>query len=116
VIKSKNSITANVEVLEDVIKGKTSLSAAVMDLKVPVFEQTGKNKTVSYGVFQVEPGMTLEKLTSAIAEKNKKIASYKWVTHFAMTTNDLPLTSTQKIKHHVVRERLEKGEYPIKKD
>ncbi|MCL2017621.1 MAG: AMP-binding protein [Alphaproteobacteria bacterium] len=83
---------------------------------VAVFEHTVKNKTVSYGVFQIEPGMTLNRLANAITEKNKKIASYKWVIHFAITTNDLPLTSTQKIKHHVVRERLINGEYPEKKE
>jgi hypothetical protein len=31
-----------------------------------------------------------------------------------MTTKDLPLTSTQKIKHHVVREKLIAGEYQEK--
>jgi long-chain acyl-CoA synthetase len=78
---------------------------------VAVFEHKVRNKTVAYGVFQVEPDMTMEKLSKAIANANKKIASYKWVTHFAMTTKDLPMTSTQKIKHHVVREKLEAGEY-----
>ncbi|MCL1891962.1 MAG: AMP-binding protein [Alphaproteobacteria bacterium] len=81
---------------------------------VAVFEHTVKDKTVAYGVFQVEEGMTFEKLEKAVAIANKKVASYKWVTHFAMTTKDLPLTSTQKIKHHVVRERLIAGEYPTK--
>ena len=83
---------------------------------VAVFEHHVKNKTVSYGVFSVEKNMTIQKLGAAVAERNKKIASYKWVTHFAMTNEDLPLTSTQKVKHHVVRERLEKGEYPIRKE
>jgi hypothetical protein len=55
--------------------------------------------------------MTLEKLGAAIAEKNKKVAPYKWVTHFAMTTDDLPVTSTQKVKHHVVRQYLIDGKY-----
>jgi hypothetical protein len=55
--------------------------------------------------------MTIEKLAKEIAEKNKKVAPYKWVTHFAMTTEDLPLTSTQKIKHHVVRQYLMDGRY-----
>jgi long-chain acyl-CoA synthetase len=78
---------------------------------VAVFEHQVKGKTVAYGVFQVEEGMSPEKLSKAIAHANKKVASYKWVTHFSMTTKDLPLTSTQKIKHHIVRERLEAGEY-----
>lgn len=83
---------------------------------VAVFEHKAKDKTVAYGVFQVEKGVSFDKLEKAVANANKKIASYKWVTHFAMTTKDLPQTSTQKIKHHVVREKLIAGEYPIKRD
>ena len=78
---------------------------------VAVFEHEVKGKTVAYGVFSVDSDMTLEKLGAAIAEKNKKVASYKWVTHFAMTTDDLPVTSTQKVKHHVVRKYLMDGKY-----
>jgi len=93
------------------------LEAMFLEIKgvknVAVFEHVVRGKTVSYGVFQVEQGMTMDKLAKAIAEKNKKVASYKWVTHFAMTMEDLPLTSTQKVKHHVVRERLESGTYPL---
>jgi len=79
-----------------------------------VFEHEINGKTVAYGVFSVEPEMTIEKLASEIANANKKIASYKWVTHFAMTTDDLPVTSTQKIKHHVVRQWLMDGKYPTR--
>ena len=79
---------------------------------VAVFEHRVKDKTVTYGVFSVEPTMTMEKLSAEIAAANKKVASYKWVTHFAMTTEDLPLTSTQKVKHHVVRQNLIDGKYP----
>ena len=81
---------------------------------VAVFEHKVKGKTVTYGVFSVEPDMTMEKLSAAIAQANKKVASYKWVTHFAMTTEDLPTTSTQKVKHHVVRQNLIEGKYPIR--
>lgn len=83
---------------------------------VAVFEHTIKDKTVAYGVFQVEDDMTFDKLEKAVANANKKIASYKWVTHFAMTKKELPLTSTQKIKHHVVRKNLIDGEYPESRD
>jgi long-chain acyl-CoA synthetase len=83
---------------------------------VAVFEHVIKDKTVSYAVFQVDEKMTIEKLAEGVSEKNKKIASYKWVLHFAMTKNDLPLTSTQKIKHHVVRQNLIDGKYPDKKE
>ena len=79
---------------------------------VAVFEHVVKDKTVTYGVFSVEPEMTMEKLSAAVAAANKKVASYKWVTHFAMTTDELPLTSTQKVKHHVVRQNLIDGKYP----
>ncbi len=82
---------------------------------VAVFEHKVKNKTVSYAVFSVEEGVTLEKMASEIAAVNKKVASYKWVTHFAITTDDLPLTSTQKVRHHVVRQNLIDGKYPIQK-
>ena len=83
---------------------------------VAVFEHKIKDKTVAYGVFSVDDTMTMEKLSAAIAHANKKVASYKWVTHFAMTTEDLPTTSTQKVKHHVVRQNLIDGKYPIRKE
>lgn len=83
---------------------------------VAVFEHKVKNKTVAYGVFSVDKSMTLEKLAAAIAAANKKVASYKWVTHFAMTTDELPTTSTQKVKHHIVRQNLIDGKYPINRE
>ena len=83
---------------------------------VAVFEHKVKDKTVSYGVFSVDDKVTIDDLAAGVSAANKKIASYKWVTHFAMTTEDLPLTSTQKIKHHVVRQNLINGEYPVRKD
>lgn len=83
---------------------------------VAVFEHIVKGKTVAYGVFQVDEGVSFEKLSAAVANENKKVASYKWVTHFAMTQADLPMTSTQKIKHHVVREKLIAGEYPMNRE
>ncbi len=81
---------------------------------VAVFEHEIGSKTVAYGVFSVEEGMTLEKLAAEVANANKKVASYKWVTHFAMTTDDLPVTSTQKIKHHVVHQWLIDGKYTLR--
>lgn len=83
---------------------------------VAVFEHKVKDKTVTYAVFQVTPDMTMEKLAKEVAEANKKVASYKWVTHFAMTTDDLPVTSTQKVKHHIVRQNLIDGQYPDRKE
>ncbi|MBQ9539960.1 MAG: AMP-binding protein [Alphaproteobacteria bacterium] len=94
------------------------LEAMFLDIpgvkNVAVFEHRVKDKTVAYGVFSVEKGMTIEKLAEYVAEANKRVASYKWVTHFAMTTDDLPMTSTQKVKHHVVRQNLIDGKYPIR--
>ncbi len=79
---------------------------------VAVFEHKVNDKTVVYAVFSVEPDVTMDKLSMAITKQNVKIAPYKWVTHFAMTTDDLPVTSTQKVKHHVVRQNLIDGKYP----
>ena len=94
------------------------LEALFMDIKgvknVAVFEHVVKNKTVSYAVFSVDENMTMDKLAVGVANANKKIASYKWVTHFAMTHDDLPVTSTQKVKHHLVRQNLINGKYPDK--
>ncbi|MDR0726813.1 MAG: AMP-binding protein [Rickettsiales bacterium] len=83
---------------------------------VAVFEHRVKNKTVSYAVFSVDEKMTIQELSAAVAAANKKVASYKWVTHFAMTNEDLPLTSTQKVRHHVVRDKLIAGDYPTRKE
>ncbi len=63
-------------------------------------------------MFQVEKGVSFLKLAAQVALANRKIAPYKWVTHFAMTTDDLPMTSTQKVKHHEVRQNLIDGKYP----
>ena len=79
-----------------------------------MFEHEVNNKTVAYAVFSVEAGMTMDKLAASVAAMNKKVAPYKWVTHFAMTTDDLPVTSTQKIKHHVVRQWLIDGKYTMR--
>lgn len=83
---------------------------------VAVFEHKIKDKTVAYGVFSVDKDMTMERLAAGVANANKKVASYKWVTHFAMTTDELPMTSTQKIKHHVVRQNLIDGKYPMRRE
>jgi long-chain acyl-CoA synthetase len=81
-------------------------------LMAAVFERVIGGKTVSYGVFQVKPDVSLTKLSLLIASSNVHIAPYKWVTHFAMTTEELPMTSAKKIKHFEVIENLDKGLYP----
>ena len=95
------------------------LEALYLDIpgvkNVAVFEHEVKGKTVAYAVFSVEDGVTLEQIGDEISQRNKKVASYKWVTHFAITTDDLPVTSTQKIKHHVVRQYLIDGKYNVDK-
>jgi long-chain acyl-CoA synthetase len=83
---------------------------------VAVFEHKVKDKTVVYGVFQVEEGTNFDELAKAISKENAKVASYKWCTHFAMTTDELPMTSTTKIKHHEVRRMLESGSFPTRKE
>lgn len=96
------------------------LECLFMEIKgvknVAVFEHKIKNKTVAYAVFSTEDDMTIEKLSLSVAHANKKLAGYKWVSHFAMTTDDFPITSTQKVKHHKVRQNLIDGEYPIRRD
>ncbi|MDR2685762.1 MAG: AMP-binding protein [Rickettsiales bacterium] len=83
---------------------------------VAVFEHKIKDKTVTYGVFQVEEGIKIDELEKGIKKQNSKLASYKWCSHFAMTTEDLPLTSTTKVKHHEVKKLLDSGSYPIRKE
>ncbi|MCQ2580590.1 MAG: AMP-binding protein [Alphaproteobacteria bacterium] len=91
------------------------LEALFLDIpgvnNVAVFEHVVNDKTVAYAVFSVDDDMTAERLKKAVADANKKVAQYKWVTHMAMTTDDLPMTSTQKVKHFVVKQNLEKGMY-----
>ncbi|MDR1361327.1 MAG: AMP-binding protein [Rickettsiales bacterium] len=81
-------------------------------LMAAVFERVIQGKTVAFGVFQVKPETTMTELSLLIAASNLKIAPYKWVTHFAMTTEELPMTSAQKIKHHEVIANLDAGKYP----
>jgi len=80
---------------------------------VAVFEHKLDGKTVSYGVFQVQDGITTEQIAKGVLEQNKKVAQYKWVQHFSITTDDLPMTSTMKVKHHIVRQNLTEGKYPM---
>jgi long-chain acyl-CoA synthetase len=84
-------------------------------LMAAVFERVIHGKTVAYGVFQVKPEVTLTQLQILIAASNLMIAPYKWVTHFAMTTEPLPTNSAQKTKHHEVIANLNADKYPIKK-
>ncbi|MDR0449365.1 MAG: AMP-binding protein [Rickettsiales bacterium] len=83
---------------------------------VAVFEHRINDKTIVYGVFQVEPGTQIAELEKGIRKQNSKVASYKWCSHFAMTEDDLPMTSTTKVKHHEVKNRLESGHYPVRKE
>ncbi|MCL2331861.1 MAG: AMP-binding protein [Proteobacteria bacterium] len=81
------------------------LAAAVLERKI-------NDKVVAYGVFQVKPGTTLERVRMLIKTSNLTIAPYKWVTHFAITENELPRTSAQKIKHYEIAAMLDRGEFP----
>ena len=83
---------------------------------VAVFEHEIRGKTVAYAVFHVADGVDIDSMKIHMAAANKQLASYKWVTHFAITTDELPLTSTKKVRHHVVREKLIAGEYPTRKE
>ncbi len=76
-------------------------------LAAAVFEYVIKGKIVPYGVFQVKPGTSVERIEFLIKKSNLSIAQYKWVKHFAITEEELPQTSAKKIKHFAVREMLE---------
>ena len=80
-------------------------------LAAAVFEYVIKGKTVPYGVFQVKPGTSVERVDFLIKKSNMAIAQYKWVRDFAITEEDLPQTSAKKIKHFAVREMLDNGAF-----
>ena len=80
-------------------------------LAAAVFEYKINGKIVPYAVFQVKPGTKPEHISLLIKASNLKIAQYKWVKHFAITEKELPQTSAKKIKHFMVKELLDKGEY-----
>lgn len=93
--------------LEDLyMQNKEILAAAV-------FEYVIKGKTVPFAVFQVEPGTSITKVAMLLKASNLKIAPYKWVTHFAITEDELPQTSARKIKHFAVREMLDQGAFSV---
>jgi long-chain acyl-CoA synthetase len=81
-------------------------------LAAAVLERVIKGKVVSYGVFQVTPGTTIEKVKTLLKISNLMIAPYKWVNHFAITEDELPQTSAKKIQHFKIKEMLDRGEYP----
>ncbi|MDR0967336.1 MAG: acyl--CoA ligase [Rickettsiales bacterium] len=68
-----------------------------------------------FGIFQVDDYITLEKLGAKIEVVNKKIAPYKQVVHFAITTENLPATSSGKNRHFIAKELLKAGAYPNRK-
>lgn len=82
-------------------------------LSAAVFEYVIDGKTVPFAVFQVAPGTPITKVATLLKTSNLKIAPYKWVRHFAITTDELPQTSARKVKHFAVREKLDRGEYTI---
>jgi len=78
---------------------------------VLVIELDGK----SYGLFQVEEGITIDDIAAGLNAANKNIGSYKQVQHFAMTTDDFPTTSSGKNKHFEAKRQLLAGKYPTRK-
>ena len=92
--------------LEDLyLQNDDILAAAVM-------ERTIRGKVVPYAVFQVKPGTTVSKISLLLKASNLMIAPYKWVNHFAITEEELPHTSAQKIKHFEIAAMLDRGEFP----
>ncbi len=78
-------------------------------LAAAVFEYVIRDKIVPFAVFQVKPGTSIEMVSLLVKASNLKIAPYKWVNHFAITTDELPMTSAKKIRHFMVRDMLDKG-------
>ncbi len=93
------------EELEDLyLQNDEILSAAVL-------ERIINDKVVAYGVFQVKPGTTVAKIALLLKASNLTIAPYKWVSHFAITEEELPMTSAKKTKHHEIAAMLDRGEF-----
>ena len=80
-------------------------------LAAAVLERVINGKVVAYGVFQVKPGTSVSKVALLIKASNLTIAPYKWVSHFAITEEELPMTSAKKTKHHEIAAMLDRGEF-----
>jgi long-chain acyl-CoA synthetase len=80
-------------------------------LNAAVFEYVIKDKIVPFAVFQVKPGVTVERVALLLKKSNLAIAQYKWVKHFAITEEELPSTSAKKVKHFAVRDMLNHGAF-----
>ena len=85
-------------------------------LNAAVFEYVIKDKTVPFAVFQVKPGVTVERVALLLKKSNLAIAQYKWVKHFAITEEELPSTSAKKVKHFAVRDMLDGGAFTRAED
>lgn len=110
VIVLENGKNVYPDELEDLyLQNDDILSAAVV-------ERTVKGKIVPYAVFQVKPGTSLQKISLLVKASNLKIAPYKWVKHFAITENELPMTSAKKVKHFEIIEMLNRGEFPNREE
>jgi long-chain acyl-CoA synthetase len=83
----------------------SELEAIYLDLpgvkNIAIFEHIIRGKTVVYGVFQVDEGVTVEQISQSVNTANADIPLYKRMTFFAITTEALPATSTGKMKHYV---------------
>jgi long-chain acyl-CoA synthetase len=91
--------------LEDLyLQNDDILAAAVM-------ERVINGKVVAYGVFQVTPGTSVSKIALLLKASNLTIAPYKWVSHFAITEDELPMTSAKKTKHHEIASMLDRGDF-----
>ncbi len=85
-------------------------------LAAAVFERTVRGKVVPYAVFQVQPGTSLTKVNLMVKASNLTIAPYKWVKQFAITEDELPMTSARKIKHFEIAKMLDAGQFPIREE
>ncbi len=110
VIVLENGKNVYPDELEDLYLTNSEILAAA------VIERTIRGKIVPYAVFQVEPGTSLSKVNLLVKASNLTIAPYKWVKSFAITEDELPMTSARKIKHFEIKKMLDNGEFPNREE
>ena len=81
-------------------------------LAAAVVERRIRDKIVPFAVFQVKEGTTIDRVKVLVKLSNLRIAPYKWVNHFAITEDELPMTSAKKVKHYVISKMLDEGKFP----
>lgn len=80
--------------------------------EISVFGYNVNDRNVVYAVVvPSDENMKKEEIELVIKRYNDKLPMFKKVTHYAVSYEPLPKTSTQKIKPHIVKKNLEAGKY-----